>query len=575
VPAGVIESLQPAGAANVVTLTDGPIASSQVTVEGQLYLNSYFQSARISDVNFQLGLGGGAAPASITGTGQLGFLGAVASQVATTQEPGVDGLDITVPLVGSDIVSYASAGNITRTTLGGDNSNYTGVATVASGELAVTSNTGLSGTPTATAAGSNIPVMGASATATTGGSLAAATYFYVVTSIVGGVESFASAEKSQVTTGAASTVTINCTAVGGATGYKIYRSTNVAGGETLLTQVGAVATFTDTNAIALASPILPPSVILANPTITSSATATTGGTLAAGTYYYKVTAYSNLGESLASNEISQATTGAASTVTLSFAAVPNAIGYRIYRSTASGIETLVATIPAQGFAGSLIDTGTAAGAILMPASTIISAAGETLDLAGGINVTGEFLDITAVGAGIAGAGQVRSLSGNNTWTANLAATTGNTGNIFLNSGAGQSVIGVNSGSTLTLNAPISSAAALAGVTKLLGGTLVYAGTIANTYTGPTILDEGMLVLNKTQAAPVSGTATAGSTTSVTLQSATNVSVGQSIFFTGGTGAGQSATIIALSGLVATLSPALTAAPASGTTYTINVSAIPM
>src|SRR6185437_7647241 len=53
VPAGVIESLQPAGAANVVTLTDGPIASSQVTVEGQLYLNSYFQSARISDVNFQ------------------------------------------------------------------------------------------------------------------------------------------------------------------------------------------------------------------------------------------------------------------------------------------------------------------------------------------------------------------------------------------------------------------------------------------------------------------------------------------------------------------------------------------
>lgn len=75
---------------------------------------------------------------------------------------------------------------------------------------------------------------------------------------------------------------------------------------------------------------------LATPTFTA-ATATTGGTLAAATYYYRVTAVNAIGETL-SNEVSQATTGTTSTVTLTITAVSGATSYNVYRSTASGAE---------------------------------------------------------------------------------------------------------------------------------------------------------------------------------------------------------------------------------------------
>ena len=89
------------------------------------------------------------------------------------------------------------------------------------------------------------------ATATTGGTLAAATYFYKVTAINGSNpvgESLPATEVSQVTSGSTSTVTLTWTAVAGATGYKIYRSTTT-NTEVFLTQVGAVLTLVDTGSI--------------------------------------------------------------------------------------------------------------------------------------------------------------------------------------------------------------------------------------------------------------------------------------------------------------------------------------
>lgn len=73
----------------------------------------------------------------------------------------------------------------------------------------------------------------------------------------------------------------------------------------------------------------PPTVM---PAITqsASATATTGGTLAAGTYRAKVTAVNARGETVASNEISQVTTGAASTVTFNWPNQTGETGYRVY-----------------------------------------------------------------------------------------------------------------------------------------------------------------------------------------------------------------------------------------------------
>lgn len=91
------------------------------------------------------------------------------------------------------------------------------------------------------------PVNSAFSTATTGGTLAAGTYYYRVTAINAVGETLPSTETSQVTTGTTSTVTVNWGAVVGATGYKIYgRST---GAELFLAQVGAVTTWTDTGSL--------------------------------------------------------------------------------------------------------------------------------------------------------------------------------------------------------------------------------------------------------------------------------------------------------------------------------------
>lgn len=100
----------------------------------------------------------------------------------------------------------------------------------------------------------------------------------------------------------------------------------------------------------------------------ATATSTTGGSLAAGTYYYQVSAIvARFGEIAASTEVSQVTTGSTSTVTLSFSTPTNLpdgaspILYKVYRATAAGAETLVGVVDAFDTTGatvaSVIDTG--------------------------------------------------------------------------------------------------------------------------------------------------------------------------------------------------------------------------
>lgn len=91
------------------------------------------------------------------------------------------------------------------------------------------------------------PVNAAFATATTGGTLAAATYFYRVSAINAYGETLASAETSVVTTGTTSTTTVNWGAVANAAGYKVYGRTT--GAELLMATLGNVLTFTDTGAV--------------------------------------------------------------------------------------------------------------------------------------------------------------------------------------------------------------------------------------------------------------------------------------------------------------------------------------
>ena len=88
-------------------------------------------------------------------------------------------------------------------------------------------------------------------TATSGGTLAAATYSYRVSVVVDGIESVPCTAKTQVTTGSTSTVTVDVTAgiaaYPTATAFKVYGRT---GGSELLmaTITPPTATFVDTGA---------------------------------------------------------------------------------------------------------------------------------------------------------------------------------------------------------------------------------------------------------------------------------------------------------------------------------------
>lgn len=75
----------------------------------------------------------------------------------------------------------------------------------------------------------------------------------------------------------------------------------------------------------------------ATPTVT---TATTGGTLAAGTYSYRVAALSAYGETVASTAATVTTTGTTSTATISWTSVASATGYAVYGRVA-GVERLL------------------------------------------------------------------------------------------------------------------------------------------------------------------------------------------------------------------------------------------
>ena len=112
----------------------------------------------------------------------------------------------------------------------------------------------------------------------------------------------------------------------GAQSYNVYYGTaagaenklagNVAMGTTSLTITAppsAAGTVPGTNTSGLTVP-----------TANTPTTATTGGTIPAGTYYLKVTAVNSKGETVGSNEVTVTTTGTTSTITVTWSAVVNA-----------------------------------------------------------------------------------------------------------------------------------------------------------------------------------------------------------------------------------------------------------
>lgn len=79
---------------------------------------------------------------------------------------------------------------------------------------------------------------------------------------------------------------------------------------------------------------------VATPGTVTPTGSTTGGTLAAGAKFYKVTALNANGETLPSAEATVTTTGSTSSVALAWAAVSGATKYRVYRGTTTNNENV-------------------------------------------------------------------------------------------------------------------------------------------------------------------------------------------------------------------------------------------
>lgn len=109
---------------------------------------------------------------------------------------------------------------------------------------------------------------------------------------------------------------------------------------------------------------------LSTPTGVVATPSTTGGTLAAGTTgNYRISALDANGETLASAEVANiTTTGATSSVALTWTAVPNAISYNVYGRTAAA-ELKLANVTTNSYT----DTGAATPSGALPASNTTGA----------------------------------------------------------------------------------------------------------------------------------------------------------------------------------------------------------
>lgn len=124
-----------------------------------------------------------------------------------------------------------------------------------------------------------------------------------------------------------------------------------------------------------------------------------GGSFAAATYFWKVTAYDLSGETVGSNEVTNAV-ALNGTETLTWNATPGSAGYRIYRGTATNAETLIGTTTARTFTDSgstgttPIPTSNTTGtlAIAEQQYSWIYVTGEVLVLKGDIITPGGFAE---------------------------------------------------------------------------------------------------------------------------------------------------------------------------------------
>ncbi|TGL39640.1 hypothetical protein EHQ53_14050 [Leptospira langatensis] len=90
-------------------------------------------------------------------------------------------------------------------------------------------------------------------------------------------------------------------------------------------------------------------------TVTATSGGTTGGSFSDGTYYFRVAALTTEGEQMASAQSSVTLSGGTSTqkITLSFTAVANALSYKVYYGSTTGLQNskLIDWVPAYAYDG--------------------------------------------------------------------------------------------------------------------------------------------------------------------------------------------------------------------------------
>lgn len=194
-------------------------------------------------------------------------------------------------------------------------------------------------------------VSGSNGTTLTAGAVTTTAPYCLVVQCFGGNNS----------TGAASTMT----AASGTVEAKTAAATNISATISEVMQVasGASATPTATASVTGSWVVTTLAIAPIMNLVPTTATATTGGTLTAATYYYRVCATNGVGgngvgSSLPCAEISQVVPAGTSTntVTISWAQVAGATGYKVYGRT-TGAEQLIGTV-ALGSTLSFLDDGT-------------------------------------------------------------------------------------------------------------------------------------------------------------------------------------------------------------------------
>jgi len=161
--------------------------------------------------------------------------------------------------------------------------------------------------------------------------------------------------------------------------------------------------------------------VLAAPTNSAFTAATTGGTLAPGTYYYRVCALDAIGTSLASTETSIVVPAGSSTntVTVNWSGVQQATSYKVYGRT-SGAEQLIGTTV--GWVLTFVDTGsvTPSGALPTTNTTGQVQIGGKITKYNGVATAG--LGHASIVAAISLTGQTAQISGTTLFTPATSGT---------------------------------------------------------------------------------------------------------------------------------------------------------